>query len=240
MRASRNKRSTAFALEESEDPRLAIVYPRIKGFEELVASLRDHAAAGGQSLILDTPYALGELNAGVLAERLSQTGVKNVLFLGSAKEMLDFAGASDKLAWYPSLLAPAQFAEQGVFALPAKFTGRIFLSYPALPDDYTSTGIAEFESLHEKFGIGYANSVAQIAAFQATRVLLEALERAGPDLSRDTLIAALEQFDNFAPGLSPPISFDIERRLGVRGAHVLRVDLEAGRLDSEKRWVPID
>ena len=52
-----SKALISFALEESEDPRLAIVYPRIKGFNELVASLREHAAAGGQSLILDTPYA---------------------------------------------------------------------------------------------------------------------------------------------------------------------------------------
>jgi hypothetical protein len=70
--------------------------------------------------------------------------------------------------------------------------------------------------------------------------LFEALERAGPGLSRDALIAALEKFGDFEPGLSPPISFDTERRLGVRGAHVLRVDLVGGRLDSEKHWVSID
>ena len=51
---------------------------------------------------------------------------------------------------------------------------------------------------------------------------------------------ALEEFDDFSPGLSPPISFDAFQRAGVRGAHVLRVDLAGGRLDSEKRWVAID
>jgi ABC-type branched-subunit amino acid transport system substrate-binding protein len=167
-------------------------------------------------------------------------GVGKVLFLGSGQDMLDFAAAADKLGWHPTMLAPAQFAESYVFSLPAKFTGRILLSYPALPDDYTEAGVAEFESLHEKFGIGYGNSLAQVSAFLATKVLFEALDRAGPDLSRDSLIAALEEFDEFAAGLSPPISYDGLRRTGVKGAHILRVDLAAGRLDSEKRWVEID
>jgi ABC-type branched-subunit amino acid transport system substrate-binding protein len=154
--------------------------------------------------------------------------------------MVQLASAADNRGWYPSMLAPAQFAERFVFALPAGFNGRIVLSYPAIPDDYTPSGVAEFEALHEKYGIGYANSVAQVAAFLSTRVLIAALERAGPDLSRESLIAALEQFNDYAPGLSPPVSFAAGRRLGVRGAHVLRVDLAAGRLDGEKRWVAID
>jgi ABC-type branched-subunit amino acid transport system substrate-binding protein len=235
-----SKALISFALTESDDPRLAIVYPRIKGFDQLVASAREHAATAGQATVLDTPYALGEQNAGVLVPRLKQAGVRNVLFLGSAQEMLEFARAADQLGWYPSMLSPAQFAERGVWELPEKFSGQILLSYPALADDYTPSGIEEFESLHEKFRIGYANSVAQIAAFSSTKVLFEALERAGPGLSRDALIAALEEFGGFEPGLSPPISFDAGRRLGVRGAYVLRVDLDGGRLDSEKRWVSID
>jgi hypothetical protein len=124
-----SKALISFALTESDDPRLAIVYPRIKGFDQLVASAREHAATAGQATVLDTPYALGEQNAGVLVPRLKQAGVRNVLFLGSAQEMLEFARAADQLGWYPSMLSPAQFAERGVWELPEKFSGQILLSY---------------------------------------------------------------------------------------------------------------
>jgi ABC-type branched-subunit amino acid transport system substrate-binding protein len=123
-----SKALISFALTESDDPRLAIVYPRIKGFDQLVASAREHAATAGQATVLDTPYALGEQNAGVLVPRLKQAGVRNVLFLGSAQEMLEFARAADQLGWYPSMLSPAQFAERGVWELPEKFSGQILLS----------------------------------------------------------------------------------------------------------------
>lgn len=238
--AEQSKALLSFARSAAADAQIAVVYPRVTGFDELAKSLRSYAAEGGVTTVLDTPYTLGEQNESVLVQRLREAGIDHVLFLGAAQDMIQFAGAADELAWYPAVLAPAQFAERRVFDLPAKFSGRILLSYPALPDDYTPSGVAEFESLHEKYGIGYANSVSQVAAFLATKVLLEALERAGPDLSRDALIAALEEFEEFAPGLSPPISFDKARRTGVQGAHVLRVDLAGGRLDSEKHWVDID
>lgn len=229
-----------FARAESSSEKIAVVYPRIIGFDELMDSLREYAVERAEAMVLATPYTLGKQDEAGLERRLRDAGTDTVVFLGSGQDMVDFAGAADRLGWHPTMLSPAQFAERRVFDLPAQFTGRVLLSYPALPDDYTEAGVAEFESLHEKFGIGYANSVAQVAAFLATKVLFEALERAGPDLSRDSLIVALEQFDDYSPGLSPPISFDAGRRLGVRGAHILRVDLEAGRLDSEKRWIAID
>ena len=235
-----SKALMTFARAENGSARIAIVYPRVTGFDELVETLREYAVEHEEATVLATPYTLGDQDEVVLVRRLRDAGADTVVFLGSGQDMLDFAGAADELGWQPTMLAPAQFAERHVFDLPTTFSGRTLLSYPALPDDYTTTGVAEFESLHEKFGIAYANSVAQVAAFLATRVLFEALERAGPDLSRASLIAALEQFDDYAPGLSPPISYSANRRIGVRGAHVLRVDLEAGRLDSEKRWITID
>lgn len=230
----------SFARIEAADAKIAVVYPRVTGFDELAESLRGYGTERERAMTLATPYSLGEQNEETLARRIRDAGVDNILYLGSGQDLLDFAGAADTLGWHPTMLAPAQFAERVVFGMPAKFTGRILLSYPALPDDYTEAGIAEFESLHEKFGIGYANSVAQVSAFLATKVLFEALERAGPDLSRDSLIAALEEFDDFAAGLSPPISYDAFRRTGVKGAHVLRVDLSVGKLDSEKHWIEIN
>jgi len=223
--------------EKGNRPRVAIVYPDIAGFDRIAESAATRS--GWEGLLQSERYLVNAMNAESIISRLASRGTEAVVFLGSGSELLDLARTAERRDWRPLLLAPARFAERVVFELPAGFDGRVYLAYPALPDDYTQTGVAQFEMLHQRHGIDFAESLAQVAAFTATRVLVEALNRAGADLSRAALIAALESFDGFSPGLTPRVSFGLDRRVGSLGAHVLRVDLAAGRLDAEKRWISL-
>jgi hypothetical protein len=56
------------------------------------------------------------------------------------------------------------------------------------------------------------------------KVFTEALKRAGRDLTREKLITALEQLYDFPTGLTPPITFHRNRRIGAAGAWVVEVD----------------
>ena len=79
-----------------------------------------------------------------------------------------------------------------------------------------------------------------MAAFTAARVLVEGLERAGPDPDRDRLLASLEGMSGFRPGLTPPVSFGSRRRLGAQGAHVVEVDIASGALDGfQSVWISL-
>jgi hypothetical protein len=59
-------------------------------------------------------------------------------------------------------------------------------------------------------------------------VLVEGLKRAGRALSRERLVSSLEALHAFETGLSPPVTFGPDRRVGVLGAYVVEVD-PAGR-----------
>ena len=65
----------------------------------------------------------------------------------------------------------------------------------------------------------------QIAAFAAAKLLVEGLRGAGRDLSRLALVDALEALYAYQTGLTPPLSYGPNRRIGARGAHVVAVDL---------------
>jgi hypothetical protein len=66
-------------------------------------------------------------------------------------------------------------------------------------------------------------------------VLLEALKRAGRDLSRERLVDQLETLRDFATGYAPPVTFGPARRLGARGAYVVRIEGKGFR--REGGWV---
>jgi len=74
---------------------------------------------------------------------------------------------------------------------------------------------------------------AQLAALAAAKLLVEGLRRAGRDLSRVRLIEGIEELFGFETGVTPPLSYGPNRRIGARGAHIIAVDL------ANKRYAPV-
>jgi ABC-type branched-subunit amino acid transport system substrate-binding protein len=229
------------AANRPEPPaRLAIVARDIPGLGALADRAAARAGARGLGPVAREAYEPGALDAGGLASRLKDGQVDAVVFLGAAEDFRAFAGAAGGLDWFPYLLAPALLAERAALEIPPGFGRRVLLAYPALPTDRTSEGVAAFEAVHERAGLDYAHSVAQVAAFTAARVLVEGLERAGPDPDRGLFIASLEGMSGFRPGLTPPVSFGSDRRLGPGGAHVVEVDVATGTLDGSRAvWIDL-
>jgi ABC-type branched-subunit amino acid transport system substrate-binding protein len=62
-----------------------------------------------------------------------------------------------------------------------------------------------------------------MTAYAAGLLLIEALERAGHDLSRRKLIDTLEAVQGFDTGLLPPLSYNADRRIGSMGGFVLGI-----------------
>jgi ABC-type branched-subunit amino acid transport system substrate-binding protein len=227
-------------MAQADPPKFGIVYPRMRGFDVLAEAARSRAAQHEINQVETISYEAYKFDASKAVATLRNAGTEAILFLGSAAEFVELGAKATELGWKPALLAPGIRAESGVFSIPQSFAGEVYLAYASLPSDHTQDGTVLFEALHRDRGLNYRESVSQIAAFSAARVLVEALQKAGPDLSREQLILALEDMENFQPGLSAAVSFNSSRRMGPDGAHVVRVDLVNGRLDGESFWINLD
>ena len=98
----------------------------------------------------------------------------------------------------------------------------------------------EFQELHKKYGLPKQRIAVQVSAYVAAKVFVEGLRRSGRALSRVNLVAALEGLSKYETGLTPPVSFGPNRRIGVLGAYVVSVDLENRRFRSDAQWVRLD
>jgi hypothetical protein len=67
---------------------------------------------------------------------------------------------------------------------------------------------------------------AQFATLAAARLLVEGLRRSGRDLDRIRLAESIEALYTWDSGVTPPLTYGPNRRIGARGAHLLAVDLE--------------
>ena len=64
-----------------------------------------------------------------------------------------------------------------------------------------------------------------MAALAAVKLLVEGLRGAGHTLDRERLVEAIEALYRYETGLTPPLTYGPNRRIGALGAHVMVVDI---------------
>ncbi|HEX2271234.1 MAG TPA: ABC transporter substrate-binding protein [Pyrinomonadaceae bacterium] len=178
-------------------------------------------------------YASGSFAAAETVARMKQTNTTAVFFLGSAPELAALLTEAAKANWFPYIFAQSGAVSPALYDAPIGFEGKIYCTFPTAPADQTQEALKEFRALVEKYKLPQKHMAAQLSAYSGAKVLLEALKRAGKDLSREKLIQTLEGFYNYQTGLTPPLSYGPNRRIGAMGAYVVMVNLK------EKKFVPV-
>jgi hypothetical protein len=97
--------------------------------------------------------------------------------------------------------------------------------------------MAEFRALHEKYKFTPRHTAAQVSAFAVAKTFVEALTRAGKDVSREKLVTTLEGLYDYDTGTTPRITFGPNRRVGAAGAHVVSIDLVEKEFATASGWI---
>ncbi|HEV7507582.1 MAG TPA: ABC transporter substrate-binding protein [Thermoanaerobaculia bacterium] len=170
----------------------------------------------------------------VEVSRLAAEKADTLIFPGSGAEAVALLQTADRLGWHPRLLVTGAAADNALFGAPAAFDGRIFVALPSPPGGPGGETATAYRSLGP---LPADNLSAQWAALGAAEVLIEGMKRAGRDLSREKLVDQLESLRGFATGYSPPVTYGPARRLGARGAYVMKLDLRAKSFIPQGGWV---
>ena len=175
-----------------------------------------------------------------LADRLAKGGFAAVLVLAGDGALEGLAGvlADGKAA--PALLASGTLAGRAATQLAGRYPGAVFLAFPISPSDESPGAAQEFARLREAGGSPGRSRASQASAVVDAMVLVEGLKRSGRGLSRERLVASLEALYAFETGLSPPVTFGPDRRVGALGAHVVRVDPAGKSFVPVGGWIPLE
>jgi ABC-type branched-subunit amino acid transport system substrate-binding protein len=228
-----------FASRKSPDQKagLLIVYPEADAAAGLMEAIKDQCGKNSCGPVLTERYQRAGFDARTLAGKLFQTGKQTVFFLGTSAEALALMLEADKLRWSPLIYFPVTTAGKEMFDAPLSFDRKIFTSFPTSPGDQTKEGIEEFRALATKYKLPAHHLAVQISVYSAAKILVEGLKRTGKDLSREKLVETLEGFNEFATGLTPPVTFGPNRRIGATGAYVVTLDLEKKVFMPVSSWV---
>jgi ABC-type branched-subunit amino acid transport system substrate-binding protein len=219
---------------------IVFAYPRNDLNTRIGAALNERSKKNGLSSTQTFAYESGRFDATALARQFQQARHEIVFLTAGNAEVLSFLKEAAALEWYPFVFLPGTVGALDLFQAPPGFHGKVFISFPTSATDHTEAGLKDFRALASKYNFPAQHRVAQISAYTAVKILVEALKRAGKNLNREDLIKALEGLYEYSTGLTPAITYGPNRRIGAMGAHVLTVDLEKKQLLSASGWISIN
>ena len=131
------------------------------------------------------------------------------------------AAVADLSGRQPTLLLPSALAGD-LLANGAPVP--TFIAFATGPPDITPEAAAEFSVLTQREDLPSLDRSAQRQALASARILIEALQRAGRDVTRERLIDVLETLQSYRTGLGPPVTFSPSRHIGTDGAWIVPLD----------------
>ena len=203
------------------DPQSAVLYPEKKSLQEVIAAVAQACKGQKWPAIQKKPFAPGAFDADAFAGGLQEAGADLIVFLGVESRLRSFLDACVRRSWVPVVLAPGVLAGRMVVDAPPEFEKRLYLAYPTLPQDRKDWAIRELSRLIQAHNLGQKHLQAVISAYCAAKILTEAVRLAGRDLDRTKFADRLEKLYQFDTGLTPPVTFTRNRRIGANGAYVL-------------------
>lgn len=209
---------TRHAVQELGSSNIAIFYQNdgygqagLRGLEEEVARLQEQ---GYDVTVGDkVSYERGTTNLGVQALRLRGSGANTVLLFSDPTAAATLVNEFQRLDFAPQMLATVTLLDPSLMALPA-MQGALFSVFLRLPSVIVGEGNGDpiADQLYQDVIVAYAPEIARdpfraLAGIAFAQPAVEALKAAGPDLTRESFIAALQAIDGYSEGLYNAISF---------------------------------
>lgn len=231
-----------FAAQEREHEdraALAILYRQGGPLEAVIEAVESHAGDRGWTAIRKVPLTAATFDPTALAKDLMDEGTELILLLASGSPESALITEAARLGWRPQVLLPGTLASDEILGSTSAAGLRIFMAFPTLPSDRTRAGVQEYNRLAEKYKLPTEFPASQITALTSAKILVEGLKRAGGGLSRERLLAALDDLREFGTGLTPQVSYGPNRRVGIRGAHIVSLDPGTRTLVSASDWIEL-
>jgi len=226
--------------EGKEEGPLLVVGPKVAQTDRLAAAVRAKTRDLGAPDPVVVTYAPGAMNAAALADQVANSRCQSLLFFGSQSELDTLLPVLAERRLLPRVYLLGALVSASLLGVPDVFNRRIFLAYPTLTEDISAAGRVEYQTLAQRHGFPRDHIQGQITALAAGKLLVEGLKRTGRDLSRERLEDAMEKLYDFRTGLTPPLTYSPTRRIGARGAHVMVVDMKAGKKRAAGTWVDLN
>jgi len=221
---------------EKQGGKVAVLYAADESGEGGAAGVREQAGKHDLTVAAFVSYSHGAYDAPGTVHRLKEAAPDAVLFFGEGADAAAFLSEAGQQGWQPLLLTSAAMAGAALFGLPPGLTGKVFLASPVGTPDLASRGMADFRNLLRKYPGTGRHTQFLATVFAGAAIVEKGLTDAGRNVSRSTFVDAIGKLYEFHTGVTPPLTYNENRRVGARGASILRIDGVTRRFFTAAGW----
>jgi len=229
-----------YLVEQKKAKRIAVVYRNLDDGKESFASIQKALAARGMSTVEAIPVEATATDFSASVVKLMQAKPDAVIVMLFVPQSANFVKQAKSLGLtQPAYLATYANADL-TFAKAAGGAAEGVETMAWVDVDFTNAK-ADFMQIYQATFPGEIPNAYAVAGMIAAEVFTEGLNRAGKDLTREKLVAALETMDGWAGKIGPAVSYgpiakkgDLAR-VGVQTMYVLRV--KGDTLERAFGWV---
>jgi branched-chain amino acid transport system substrate-binding protein len=219
-----------YAVEELKAKRIAVFYQNDafgkEGAESFVAALK----ARGIEPVAMVPYEVTEQDFSAHALKLQQANPDLVFVYAIQVPAASLLKEAQKIGFKPKWLMTYVLADPILLALAGDAAEGVYAG-AWLVDPENAPEAAKYREVLTKYFPDEKPGGYSISSYAVAEIIVEALKRAGPDLTREKFIAALESLKNFTTGLTPSFSYSETEHQGIKQIAIVQVQ--------KGRWVPV-
>ena len=163
-----------------------------------------------------------------------------LLFLGASRDLVDLLENETDRQSVPQVLLPGFFVGSDILNLPSGYAEQLEMAYITVPGTNDGRALSEFRQFMHRNKLEYNYLPMRLFAYSAVRTLVEGIKRSGKRITRDKVVKSIEDLYAYDVGLNRPISYGSQRRIGLLGAHIVKLDKAQNRLSPTGVWVKLD
>jgi branched-chain amino acid transport system substrate-binding protein len=211
------------------DVRLGVIYQDDDFGLDGLAGLREAAAYYDLPIVAEESYKRGAVDFSTQVLNIKKADPTHVILWTVLRETAAVFKEADQLDWRPQFLVNNAAADNVLAKLAGKTAGNA-LVLTMLDTSREEEQTKQYVEFLDKYAKDSAPSQFHAFGYAMVQALVEALERAGKDLTREKLVEALETFNRWDENLlSTPISYNA----GLRGGLAVRVFFSRADPESE-------
>ncbi len=206
--------------------RIAVIYQDDDFGKDIRDAVRDQAKKMGAKIVAETSFKRGATSFSSQIARTRRANPDLLVITGIVRETIGMQAEKTKVGWKVDTLAPASACNSFVPRLVKQVVDGLYVMCQYVPLDRASASkdVQEWMDRYQK-RFGKPASVPAAISYDMEEMVILALERAGPNLTQDKFIAALESIDNWQSRFGAPAqTFGPKRRLGTHAQVLTRIE----------------
>lgn len=220
-----------------KNPKIACIYQDEISGQDYLKGVRIAARHYGLK-VLELPYAKANVDFSSHIAKCKEEGITHIVMWALIREPAFIMKEAQRIQYKAVYVTSAASSSDKVPELAGNaidYSNGLYLtSISSLPPAINSAGYMLYKQNVEKYKMCSAESTANMWGYQAAITLVEALKRAGKDLTREGIIKAMETFKNFDNGFLPPITWGPDDRIGSNAVKIFK--FMDGRWNQLSNW----